>query len=204
VRSIKEYALNFYWAILKWVYFHPRTHHRLAPHSATSGAEDRSRSLGDRLAVLSTSSSVNDSEPQYLLLKHLLRGTPFWLRGHLELGEIALSRGEWLLAYGSAQAALQLRPDDPRAFLLRGKCALRTGVTEAAAGDLERAHDLFGECHNSDWADCVRELAAAYMAKGEHVRAGEILDALPAASRDPASAAAQSFAAWKGRQSDAH
>lgn len=204
LRSIKEYALNFYWAVLNWVYFHPRAHHRLASHREHRSVGDGILTPGDRLAVQSTSSFVPNTDPQAVFLRYLLRKAPYWRNGHLMLGELALIRGEWLLAYSSAQAALQLDPESPLAFSLRGKCALRTGASRTAAYDLERARALFGARHNRDWAKCLRELAAAYMALGEHERAAQILDELPVALRDPATAAARAFAMWKGRQPDAH
>lgn len=77
-----------------------------------------------------------------LWLQVQLRRFPYWARGHLELGAIALRKAQLGLAYSASQAVLQLQRQDSmlstHGHLLLGKIYLRSGDAERALEEFQK------------------------------------------------------------------
>ncbi len=126
-------------------------------------------------------------------IRRALTRFPYWVSGHRLLAEIALAHDDIATVYASAQAILQLEPTSREAQLLLGKVLLRKGSAREAIQVLDQARHQNVNSIDAITVECLREIGAAHMLLGDNARAREVLEALPAEARDPASVAALQY-----------
>lgn len=107
----------------------------------------------------------------------LLRGTPYWIEGHLLLAERAIRSNRIEQAFASGQAVLAQSPNTMirnRASLILSRCLLKRG-------DLESAKAIILELckNNPKWFGVREDLAAVLIQEGDFARARNELEAIP-------------------------
>lgn len=129
-------------------------------------------------------SRVSTSE----LLRRLLRQIPYWRRGHLLLGELAIQDDDIATAYAEALAAQALsgaRGKCERSEILLARCYLKRSAFEEARRPLE---ELVARLPNR-W-DIREDLGACYIGLQLWAEADTALRAIPEQARSaPAQAA---------------
>ncbi len=126
-------------------------------------------------------------EREQRLLRSLLQRWPWWLQGHLKLGELCLHQGELLLAYGCAQCALALAKESKsqvRAKFLLARCYTKSRRPELAQKELQQLveNDSFGAAIGLLRLEVpiAEERAACAIAGGNLPAALELLSKFPA------------------------
>ncbi len=120
-------------------------------------------------------------------IKRKLERFPYWLGGHLRLGQLALSSKDIALAYGSAQALIvsDLSPaQDFEAKRLLARCYLARGFSDKAGEILKLLRERAPQ--NSLVAE---DYAAALMAAGKDDEARATLEKFSENSLSPAALA---------------
>jgi tetratricopeptide (TPR) repeat protein len=129
------------------------------------------------------------------LLRRLLRQVPYWKRGHLLLGELAIQDDDIATAYAEALAAQALsgsRSMCERSELLRARCYLKRSGFEEARKPLE---DLVARLP-SRW-DIREDLGACYIGLQLWAEAEAALKVIPVQTRSAPAQAALLYAQRK-------
>lgn len=150
------------------------------------------------LSVAWVLSNASQKSNRSNLLRSLLRRFPYWIQGHLEYAEDALSRDSIAEAYASGNAALYLSSSNAHqraaAHFVLGRSFLRRGDWRSAVEYLSLATTELP----SDYS-IIEELAAAYILGGDYRSANPLLEAIPANHISAAGKAAHSFVRSKVR-----
>ena len=131
-------------------------------------------------------------------LRSRLRHTPYWKRGHIELGHAALALGDIATAYASGHAIGALENGRPSS----GHSEELLAMSYTKRGAFDRAIPILEELVSrrpKQWG-LREELAAAYIGAGEHEKAKTQLEQIPARLRSVPGSAALKFTDKKGSQ----
>lgn len=109
-------------------------------------------------------------------LRSRLQSTPYWSRGHVELGELSLEADDVATAYASGQAAIKLGDSQfaPRARILLARCHLKRLSFDAGC----KAFAELCKAYPSRW-DLVEDLAASFIGLGRYAEAESQLNRIP-------------------------
>lgn len=148
--------------------------------------EGKQAAFASRFSDLGFENREHDQEnvkSQINSIMALLRKTPWWAKGHLRLGWLALSVKEFDLAFASFEAVRRLITDEN----LLGNANIGLARCCMARGQHDKAIDLIKKLPEDFVSeDYINEqLAACYMAQERYDQAKSAIEKIPKSRRSP-------------------
>lgn len=142
-----------------------------------------------RFALSATHDAPENRIKLTVCLQQLLRATPYWLEGHLELAKLSLAGNDLELGYSSAMAVLKLDPESFAGRNFLAQCYLKSNHPREAIAEYRMLMERRPDCEVA-----IREdLAAALMATGEFKEAYNILSSVKPGELSASAAAALQY-----------
>ena len=111
-------------------------------------------------------------------LRGLLAATPWWVRGHLLLAQLALQNDDIATSYASTQAVMQLVSPASTSFDLARRLLARCFLRRNAAAQAEAMLVELSQKYPSDY-EVIEDLAACYVARSAWLEAEREFGKIP-------------------------